>query len=727
MAAVAYRLKSPVAASLVATASVLALLTNPVLAQSIWQGSTSDWDTAANWSTSTVPGSGTNVVIGSGGSVSPVIAGGVATTNILKVGATGAGASLGVSSGATFTHHSAMLGELAGETGSTAVSGPGTTWNGQYLYAGFRGTGVFTLSGGATANITSFAQLGTFAGSSGTVTITGAGTTWNATNGHIIGDSGQGALNVLSGAHANDKASTLGDKATGSGTATVDGGGSLWNVQLGFVVGSYGTGSLAVSNGGDVQAGFLTIGRYAGSTGSLTVDGAGSSLAVTTTMTNSTIGWDGSATVLVSNGGTVAAHGALLGRGAGGSGTVRVSGAGSQWTDALYLIVGYFGTGTLTVDNGGSVSVSAATQRIFIANQAGSTGTINIGAASGSAAVAAGFLNVAELRFGAGTGRIVLNHTESNYVLAPAITGNGTVLVENGTTVLAGANTYSGATQVRSGTLQLGSATAAGTSVIELGGGSGSPTLRFGGSYAVANAMTFAAGGGTIDTGGNAVTLSGALGGAGGFIKRGAGSLTLTGTGTYAGSTTVDGGLLAVNGVIGGSGVSVNAGGTLGGTGTINAATAIAGGTLQAGNLTINGALSLTSTSIYTFTPASLTTVNGSATLGGATLSFAPGGFQAQTYTVLTASGGVSGMFTLAGTSGATASVVYGTNDVTLTVNGYRAGHALSGSGGVNPRNVAAGIDAALNGGATPPAAFNPILGLYGAPLAASLNRLSGE
>ncbi|MBL8571675.1 MAG: autotransporter outer membrane beta-barrel domain-containing protein, partial [Phreatobacter sp.] len=47
--------------------------------------------------------------------------------------------------------------------------------------------------------------------------------------------------------------------------------------------------------------------------------------------------------------------------------------------------------------------------------------------------------------------------------------------------------------------------------------------------------------------------------------------------------------------------------------------------------------------------------------------------------------------------------------------------------GGVNPRNVAAGIDAALNGGATPPAAFNPILGLYGAPLAASLNRLSGE
>jgi T5SS/PEP-CTERM-associated repeat protein/autotransporter-associated beta strand protein len=713
---------------LVATASVLALLTNPSLAQSVWQGSTSDWGTASNWSTNAVPGSGTAVVIGNGGTVSPIIAGGSAAASTVKIGAAGPGASLGVSSGAAFTHNTTWLGELAGQTGSATVSGTGTTWNGQYLYAGYRGTGVFTLSGGATATITSFAQSGTFAGSSGTVTITGAGTTWNATNGHIIGDSGQGFLSVLGGAHANDKAATLGDKATGSGTAVVDGAGSLWNVQLGFVISSYGTGNLAISNGGDVQAGFLTIGRHSGSTGSLTVDGAGSSLAVTATTTNSTVGWDGSASVLISNGGTLATYGALLGRGAGGNGTVRVTGTGSQLTDTLYLIVGYSGAGMLTVDNGGSVGVSAATPRIFIANQAGSTGTVNIGAASGSTAVAAGFLNVAELRFGAGTGRIVLNHTESNYVLAPAIIGNGTVLVENGTTVLAGANTYSGATQIRSGTLELGSATAAGTSLIELGGGSVGPTLRFGGSFTVANAMTMAAGGGTIDTGSNAIVLSGALGGAGGFTKTGTGSLTLTGTGTYAGSTTVDGGLLAVNGAIGGSGVAVNTGGALGGAGTINAATAVTGGTLQAGNLTINGALTLTSASVYAFSPASLTTVNGSASLGGAALSFAPAAsFQAQTYTVLTATGGVNGTFTLPGISASSASVIYGTNDVTLTVNGYRAGAALSGSGNVNVQNVAAGIDGALNGGAMPPAAWNALLGLSGAPLARQLNAMSGE
>lgn len=728
MSRVVYGLKSPAVASLVVTASVFAVLTAPALAQSVWQGSTSDWGTAANWSTNAVPGAATNVVIGTGGTVSPVIASGTAAADIVKIGATGAGASLGVSSGATFTHNSATLGDLAGQTGSATVSGAGATWNSQYLYSGHRGTGVFTLSGGAAATVSSFVTSGTFAGSSGTVTITGAGTRWNAANGHITGDSGQGVLNVLSGAYANERATTFGDKATGNGTGTIDGAGSLLNVELTLVVGHYGTGHLGVSNGADVNVGtYFVVGWQAGSVGSMTVDGAGSSLNVLGAVSNTVVGWSGSASAVISNGGTIGGYGGLLGRVAGGSGTLQVTGADSLWNDSLYLMVGYGGVGTLTVDNGGTVRVTGGTGRIYIAVLAGSTGTVNIGGASGSAAQAAGTLDVARLQFGAGTGQLVLNHTESNYVLAPAITGNGTVLVENGTTVLAGANTYSGSTLIRSGTLVLGSATAAGTSGITLGGGSGTPTLRFGGSYTVANAMTMAAGGGTIDTESNAIVLSGALGGAGGFTKTGTGSLTLTGTGTYAGSTTVNGGLLVVNGAIGGSGVAVNAGATLGGTGTINAATAITGGTLRAGNLTINGALSLNSASVYAFTPSSLTTVNGTATLGGAKLTFTTTSFQAQTYTVLTASSGVNGTFTLAGTGGGGASAIYGTNDVTLTVNGYRAGTALNGGGSVNVQNVAAGIDRGLNGGALPPAVWNGLIGLAGAALANQLNALTGE
>ena len=76
------------------------------------------------------------------------------------------------------------------------------------------------------------------------------------------------------------------------------------------------------------------------------------------------------------------------------------------------------GTGTLTIRNGGSVSAST----VSIASQAGSTGTLNIGAAAGQAAVAPGTLNTASVDFGDGTGQIVFNHTATNYVFAPAIT-----------------------------------------------------------------------------------------------------------------------------------------------------------------------------------------------------------------------------------------------------------------------------------------------------------------
>ena len=716
--------RSTTVAGLAAAVSTLALLTSPALAQSVWQGATSNWGTASNWSTNAVPGSGTTAVIGSGGAVSPLVAGGSAAVNVVKIGASGAGASLGVSSGGTFTYYSATIGELAGQIGSVAVSGAGTTWTGPYLYSGYQGSGSFTLSDGAAANL-NFAQSGVFAGSSGAVTITGAGTTWSTSGGHIVGDSGQGVLQILNGGYANDRAATVGDKVTSNGTATVSGAGSLWNVQLVLMVGAYGTGHLGIGNGGDVQAGsYIAIGRQSGSVGSLSVDGAGSSLSTTS---YTVVGWNGTGSAVVSNGGQVNTQQGMIGYFAPGSGTLRVTGAGSQWIGTTYLLVGYGGNGTLTVDSGGLVRISDGAGRIFIANQAGSTGTVNIGAASGATAQAAGILDVSELRFGAGTGRIVFNHTESSYALNAAITGAGTVLVENGTTVLGGANTYSGATRIRSGTLELATATAAGTSTIELGGGSGTPTLRFGGSYTVANAMTMAAGGGTIDTGGHAVVLSGALGGTDGFTKSGSGSLTLTGTGSYAGATTVNAGLLAVNGAIGGSGVTVNAGGTLGGTGTINAATTISGGTLQAGNLAINGGLSLTASSVYVFTPASLTTVNGAAALGGSTLAFTPTSFQAQTYTVLTATGGVSGTFTVAGAGGSTASVTYGVNDVTLTVDGYRATPALLGTPNGNVGAVAGGIDRFLNSGGTPPAAFNSLLGLSGPALAATLGNLSGE
>src|SRR5699024_9712349 len=113
------------------------------------------------------------------------------------------------------------------------------------------------------------------------------------------------------------------------------------------------------------------------------------------------------------------------------------------------LTVGVYGTGTLTVADGGMVSAA----QVIIARDADSVGTLNIGAAVGNAATAAGTLDTASVAFGDGAGIINFNHTGADYEFAPAISGNGTVNQRAGTTILTGASTYTGATHVNGGTL----------------------------------------------------------------------------------------------------------------------------------------------------------------------------------------------------------------------------------------------------------------------------------
>ena len=121
-----------------------------------------------------------------------------------------------------------------------------------------------------------------------------------------------------------------------------------------------------------------------------------------------------------------------------------MTGAGSLWSDIAGIRIGNSGTGTLTIAEGGIV----AAPNVVIANNAGSTGTLNIGAAAGNPAAAPGTLTATSVAFGAGTGTINFNHTSTDYVFAPAISGNGTVNVFAGTTTLTAANSYSGATNV---------------------------------------------------------------------------------------------------------------------------------------------------------------------------------------------------------------------------------------------------------------------------------------
>lgn len=120
-------------------------------------------------------------------------------------------------------------------------------------------------------------------------------------------------------------------------------------------------------------------------------------------------------------------------------------------------------------------------------------------------------------------------------------------------------------------------------------------------------------GGAVIDDSGKNITIAQALvhstlpGDAatdGGLIKRGAGSLTLSGTNTYTGPTTIQSGTLRMAGRHNGTGLfQVESGGTLTGVGTINApVTVAAGGCIAPGTGTLTtGALTLDADSKLSF------------------------------------------------------------------------------------------------------------------------------
>jgi autotransporter-associated beta strand protein/probable HAF family extracellular repeat protein len=166
------------------------------------------------------------------------------------------------------------------------------------------------------------------------------------------------------------------------------------------------------------------------------------------------------------------------------------------------------------------------------------------------------------------------------------------------------------------------------------------------------------------------------------LTKVGTGNQTLSGNNTYTGVTTINGGTLSVNGSIASSSMTtVNAGGTLGGNGIVGNTT-VNGGTLSPGNsiglLTVQGSLVLTAASSYMVevspSAADRTNVAGTATLGGATVnaSFTAGAYVAKQYTIVNATGGVSGTFnSLANTNLPTnfvSSLSYDTNNAYLNL-----------------------------------------------------------
>ncbi len=294
-----------------------------------------------------------------------------------------------------------------------------------------------------------------------------------------------------------------------------------------------------------------------------------------------------------------------------GNKTVVVDGSGngtsgnknSPWNVSGNLKVGgsglFDGSGTLTVRNGGVVNIE---NTLKVNPGSINSGTVNIGAGLGQTAQGAGTINVDKLKLSSplGFASLVFNHTDSDYVFAPNIEGNGSVSVLSGSTTLTGTNTYSGLTTIDGGTLIVsGGGSLSNTYFITVGVASGSGSKLVidgsngGGSLSSVERVTIGATNrGSLDilAGGNVDVDDVRIGSlaSGKALVSGANSKLIADSlivGDFANGTltVADGGLVSVDG-------SIKVGHESGGSGTIiiGAAageTAVGAGTIQADSL----------------------------------------------------------------------------------------------------------------------------------------------
>ncbi|GMU20384.1 MAG: hypothetical protein AMXMBFR13_04810 [Phycisphaerae bacterium] len=301
-----------------------------------------------------------------------------------------------------------------------------------------------------------------------------------------------------------------------------------------------GPGTLTLS--GDNTYGGGTVVRN----GTLALNGGSIRHAGADTVVGSESGDDG--TLAITGGATVSNFRGTVGFQAGSSGTVMVSGSGSTWHMDVNLFVGYSGTGTLTIADGGTVDAPASAALGFN----GGAGTVNIGVGGEP-----GILDAPTV-LGLGTATLNFDHsgnlwfTSDGTVNGTPVRISGTTVVHHvgsGTTTLLGDNAYTGGTTIDAGTLRISSDTnlghAAGT--LSFDGG----TLSALAGFTMNRPTTLNPGGGTfIVSTGNLTEQQGDVSGAGKLTKRGNGTLLLSGTNSYAGGTTVKAGALHVTGSI---------------------------------------------------------------------------------------------------------------------------------------------------------------------------------
>ena len=408
---------------------------------------------------------------------------------------------------------------------------------------------------------------------------------------------GGGTLGLLNNANSF----TAGVFVSGASTVAVTGDGGLGNVANALTLGdAASSGTLSIASGAFSSNRTVTLG-----TGGGAIDTVGSTNAV----------WAG--TITGSGGFTKNGTGTLVVTGA-------TSYAGATAVNAGTLVAGHanlFGANpNLTVASGATVNFSGNNQTLTTLKGGGA---LTLGGE-----------------------QLTRGNTGASSTVRGSVNGAGS-LVKNGggTRTMLGASTVTGGLAVNAGTLAVNSDAALGAAcgLLTLGTGASGATLSINAAnFASSRPVVIGGASATIDTVGSTnATLAGSIGGSGGLIKAGTGTLTLSGSNSYAGPTSVTAGTLRAGktnlfggGLSAAAGTTVDFGGfsqtveSIAGSGTIamgagsltlgsgNSSSAFGGSITGSGGLTKSGSGTVTLSGLSLFTGG--ITLNGGVLLGNA-------------------------------------------------------------------------------------------------------------
>jgi autotransporter-associated beta strand protein len=669
-------------------------LAGPARAQSIWIGTTADYNTNSNWSIGAAPTtsgqtaifdvSGQTAINVTSASVAPdswtfngqsyAISGGA--VNFSKAGSTG-GIIDNANSGQTITI-SNNIGESSAGVQVQLLGASILVLSGANTYSGGTTVSNFGVlqatSGSATGSGTVTLSSGEFqAGGSSNLTI--------ANNFTVLSTAAGSALD------ANGVTLTLNGNITGAGTLSI--GDSTFSGSAVVLNGTntY-TGGTSICSCGTLQLGDAThtaslVGTVANDGQFIVFNADTSGIAsITNTALTAFVNNTSAGTATINNRG-----GALLEFGqSGGTDTATAGNATIDNRSSFVLFQAQTNAGASSITNRNG-------SQLFFLDQASAASARIV---NGNSLVAFGQSSGADTST-AGNATIVNNAGGETQFFALSTAGNAIITANSGGSVQFNDNSTGGNAQFITN----------GTGYVDFGEGTGpSGDNRIAAGSIAGSGFFYIGGGHTLSVGGNnlSTTVSGVIAdnnpcgctsGSGDLVKVGSGMLTLSGINTYSGTTTVNGGFLDVEGSIASSSLlTVNSGGALTGAGILGNTTIASGGIFLAGkgpgtSTTVAGNLAFQSGALYLVqlagSSATFANVSGSAALAGnVSAAPTPGSTVVKQYMILSASGGVSGTFdgaTVAGPGGLVASLRYDAGHAYLNLGlDYGAKYALNGN-----------------------------------------------